>query len=123
MFFTASSLLSQGNKLRSVGRSSSRPNKTSIHEKWSPCFSIKLSPKVSEAASSAAIPAAAAAIKAHDEETNFVAFKDEHDNLLIVNSVNTLEDILDELSMKESNYFNKDRNTISLFQECLNFAV
>ena len=93
---------------------------------------IKLSPKVSEAASSAtlsavlpaAVPsasAAAATIKAHEEETNFFAFKDQHDNLLMVNSVNKLEEIFGELSLKENNYFIKDKNKISLFQACCEF--
>ena len=133
-YFTASSLLPQGIKPRSVSRSSSRPKKTSedglapiqTRNKGGRRVSIKLSPKVSEAASSAAlsaaIPAAAiAAIKAHKEETNFFTFKDGNDKLLMVDGVNLLEDILGDLNLKQSNYFNKDKNKISLFQACCEF--
>lgn len=69
--------------------------------------------------STAISAAAAAAIKTHDEETNFFAFKDEHDKLLMVNNVNTLEDILRELSMEERNFFNISKN--SLFKACCDF--
>jgi len=128
-YFTASSLLPQGIKPRSVSRSSSRSKKTSedglapiqTRNKGGRRVSIKLSPKVSEAASSAALSAAipaaaAAAIKAHDEETKIFTYKDENDKLIVVNSVNKLEGILGELSLKEYNYFNKEKNKISLFQ-------
>jgi len=129
-YFTASSLLPQGIKPRSQSttRSSSRSKKTSEDglapiqtRKGGRRVSIKLSPKVSEAVSSAALSAAipaaaAAAIKAHNEETKIFTYKDENDKLIVVNSVNLLEDILGDLNLKQSNYFNKEKNKISLFQ-------
>jgi hypothetical protein len=134
-YLTASSLLPQGIKPRSQSttRSSSSSKKTS-EDGLAPIktrssgrrVSIKLSPRESEAASSAALSAAipaaaAAAIKAHDEETIFFAFKDGNDKVFLVNSVNLLEDILGDLNLKQSNYFNKEKNKISLFQACCEF--
>jgi hypothetical protein len=39
----------------------------------------------------------------------------------MVNSVNKLEEILGELSLKENNYFINDKTKISLFQACCEF--
>jgi hypothetical protein len=124
-FFTAASLLPQGEKPRSVSRSGSRSKKSpaassgslSIKKTSGRRVSIKLSPKVMDAANSAAIAAAvpaaaAAAVKAHAQEQKFFTLKDDDDKVVMVNNADDLENALGEMTMKEGNYFRKNKNDL-----------